>query len=155
MQEIRVWFVGGENPLEKEIAIHCGILARRIPKDRGAWQGCSPCSHKSVGHDLATKQSESPYLLLFSYLLIGVCVCVCVWERERERETETETETENILFQSFKFMFSWIWTIWTICLKQTNSCLFFCFHLTASHAAGNSLAPKKMNSPFCTMQTEA
>ena len=35
--------------------------------DRGVWQGCSPCSHTSVGHDLATKQPASPYLLLFSY----------------------------------------------------------------------------------------
>ena len=99
--------------------------------DRGVWQGCSPCSHTSVGHDLATKQPASPYLLLFSYLLIDVCVCVCVCMSEAERK--------NILFQSFKFV-----------------CFFFfssCFHLPGSHAAGRSLAPKKMNSPFCTMQT--
>lgn len=43
------------------------------------------------------------------------------------------------------------------CFRVSNSCFFFffssCFHLTGSHAAGRSLAPKKMNSPFCTMQT--
>ena len=106
--------MGGENPLEKEIAIHCGILARRIPKDRGAWQGCSPCSHKSVGRDLATKQSASPYLLLFSYLLIGVCVCVC--ERERERETEREYFVSkfqiHVFFFFSLFSFNWLSCCW-------------------------------------------
>ena len=31
MSETRVWFLGGEDPLEKEITTHFGILAWRIP----------------------------------------------------------------------------------------------------------------------------
>ena len=38
MQEMQVWSLGWENPLEKGMATHSNILAWRIPKDRGAWQ---------------------------------------------------------------------------------------------------------------------
>ena len=31
MQETQVWFLGGEDPLEKEMATHSTILAWRIP----------------------------------------------------------------------------------------------------------------------------
>ena len=31
MQETRVWFLGQEDPLEKEMAAHSSILAWRIP----------------------------------------------------------------------------------------------------------------------------
>ena len=31
MQEMQVWFLGWENPLEKEMAIHPSILAWEIP----------------------------------------------------------------------------------------------------------------------------
>ena len=37
MQETLVRFLGGEDPLKKEMATHCCILAWRIPKGRGAW----------------------------------------------------------------------------------------------------------------------
>ena len=37
MQETQVQSLGGEDPLEKEMAIHSSILDWRI-KDRGAWQ---------------------------------------------------------------------------------------------------------------------
>ena len=37
MQESRVRSLGREDPLEKGMATHSGILAWRIPMDRGAW----------------------------------------------------------------------------------------------------------------------
>ena len=37
MQESRVQSLGREDPLEKGMATHSGILAWRIPMDRGAW----------------------------------------------------------------------------------------------------------------------
>ena len=47
MQETRVQFLGGEDPLEKEKAIHSSILAWRIP-----WAeelaGYSPWGHKEL-----------------------------------------------------------------------------------------------------------
>ena len=38
MQEACVRSLGGEDPLEKEMATQSSILAWRIPMDRGAWQ---------------------------------------------------------------------------------------------------------------------
>ena len=37
MQEIWVWSLGGEDPLEKGMAAHSSTLARRIPWTRGWW----------------------------------------------------------------------------------------------------------------------
>ena len=38
MQETRVWSLGQEDPLEKEMATHPGTLAWRIPwREEGAW----------------------------------------------------------------------------------------------------------------------
>ena len=53
IQETQVQSLGGEDPLEEEMASHSSILAWDIP-----WTeepvGLSPKGHK-VGHDLATK----------------------------------------------------------------------------------------------------
>ena len=38
-QEIQVWSLGQEDPLEEGMATHSSILAWRIPMDRGAWRG--------------------------------------------------------------------------------------------------------------------
>ena len=38
MRETWAWFLGQEDPLEKDMATHSGILACRIPTDRGAWR---------------------------------------------------------------------------------------------------------------------
>ena len=38
MQETWVQSLGWEDPLEEGIATHCGILAPRIPVDRGVWR---------------------------------------------------------------------------------------------------------------------
>ena len=37
VQETWVQSLGQEDPLEKEMATHSSILARRIPMDRGTW----------------------------------------------------------------------------------------------------------------------
>ena len=37
VQETRGPFLGREDPLEEEMAIHSSILAREIRMDRGAW----------------------------------------------------------------------------------------------------------------------
>ena len=38
MQEMQVRFLGWKDPLEKEMATHCSILAPGNPIDRGAWR---------------------------------------------------------------------------------------------------------------------
>ena len=51
MQEMQVPFLGGENPLEKGMAIHFSILAWKIP-----WTEESGGLQCIELHDLATKQ---------------------------------------------------------------------------------------------------
>ena len=38
-QEMRVWSLGQEDPLEEGMATHSSILAWRIPMDWEAWRG--------------------------------------------------------------------------------------------------------------------
>ena len=38
MQETQVWYLGREDPLEKEMLTHSSLLAWRSPMDRGAWR---------------------------------------------------------------------------------------------------------------------
>ena len=53
-QEMQVQSLGQEDPLEKEMATHCKILAWEIPwtEEPGRLQSMD---HKRVKHDLATK----------------------------------------------------------------------------------------------------
>ena len=57
MQETQVRFLGQEDPLEKEIATHPGILAWEIPwaEEPGRLQSWG----FKVGHDLVTKQQQT------------------------------------------------------------------------------------------------
>ena len=51
MQGTQVRFVGREDPLEKEVAIHSYILSMENPIDRGAWQATVHGTAR-VRHDL-------------------------------------------------------------------------------------------------------
>ena len=58
MQETWVQFLGWEDPLEKEMAIHSSILAWKIPwtEEPG---GLQSMGSQRVRHDLATKPPQS------------------------------------------------------------------------------------------------
>ena len=58
VRETWVWFLGRENPLEKEMATHSSILAWRIPwmEEPGGLQSMASLR---VGHDWATSLSLS------------------------------------------------------------------------------------------------
>ena len=57
MQQVRVRSLGGEDPLEKEMATHSSILAWEIPRtEEPSW--LQSMGSQGVGHDLATKQQE-------------------------------------------------------------------------------------------------
>ena len=51
MQETWVLALGQEDPLEKGMATHSSIPARRIPMDRGAWWTTQSMGSQRVGHD--------------------------------------------------------------------------------------------------------
>ena len=49
MQEMRVQLLGGEEPLEKEMATHSSISCLGNPMDRGAWRATySPQGRKEL-----------------------------------------------------------------------------------------------------------
>ena len=58
MPETLVRFLGEEDPLEKEMATHSSILARRIPWTRGAWRA-TVHGVARVRHDLETNHHHS------------------------------------------------------------------------------------------------
>ena len=68
MRETRVRSLGWEDPLEKEVAPHCNILAWRIP-----WRE-EPGRHSPRG----CKESDTTELLHFHSSVACACVFVCV-----------------------------------------------------------------------------
>ena len=65
---MQVLSLGWEDPLEKELAAHSSILAWKIPwtEEPG---GLQSMGHKTVGHDLVTKQQQQQHV----YLQLGHC----------------------------------------------------------------------------------
>ena len=55
LQEVQIWSLGQEDPLEKERATHSSVLSWEIHGQRSL-AGYSLWGHKRVGHDLVTKQ---------------------------------------------------------------------------------------------------
>ena len=58
MQETWVQSLGGEDPLEKEMATHSGVLAWKTRRQRSL-ACCSPWGSKELDTDLATEQQSS------------------------------------------------------------------------------------------------
>ena len=54
MQEIQVWSLGWEDPLEKEMAIHSSILIWKIPRTEEPG-GLKSIGSQRVRHDFVTK----------------------------------------------------------------------------------------------------
>ena len=66
MQATQVLFLGQEDSMEKEMAIHSSIFALKNPMDRGAWQA-TVHGVLRVGRDLATKP---PLYIYYIYIYI-------------------------------------------------------------------------------------
>ena len=62
-EEIRVQFLGQEDPLEKEMATYSGVLAWEIPwtEEPG---GLLPMGLQRVKYDLATKQQQQIIIII-------------------------------------------------------------------------------------------
>ena len=58
-QETRVWFLGQEDPPEKEMVIHSSILAWKIPRTEEPSRLQSIGSQR-LGYDLATEHAHLP-----------------------------------------------------------------------------------------------
>ena len=67
MQERRVPSLGGEDPLEKEMATHSVFLPGKS-MDRWAWLGTVLGGPKRVGHDLVIKQQQQHQFIDYFYI---------------------------------------------------------------------------------------
>ena len=78
IQEMQVWYLGQEDPLEKKMTTHSRILAWRIPwaKEPGRLQSMR---FQRVRHDLATKQQLN--YIYFSIYHGATCTGgpICLW----------------------------------------------------------------------------
>ena len=73
MQETRVQSLGGEDPLEKEMATHSSILAWTIPWTKES-HSYSPWGHKEVRHNSVTELSLRCLYKLMRSLFINVSI---------------------------------------------------------------------------------
>ena len=64
-EEMWVWSLGEEDPLEKEVATHSSILAWEIPWTE-KWAGHRSQGHKRLRHDLVTKQQQQNSFITLS-----------------------------------------------------------------------------------------
>ena len=74
MWETRVWFLGQEDPLEKEMATSSNILAWEIQGQRNL-VGYSSWGCKTIGYDLVTKQQSSHWVSKSAVLIFTWVVC--------------------------------------------------------------------------------
>ena len=82
MQETQIWSLGPEEALEKEMAIHSGILVWRIPWTEKP-TGYSPRGHKEL--------DTTEWLTLFMWLLSKIQqFCICVRNQAIDRNTDPQ-----------------------------------------------------------------
>ena len=80
MQETQVWSLGCEDPLEREVATHCSILAWEIPWTERSLAGYSSWGHRELDRIWQLKQQQwlvmliilpCVYLLLYSHRVVS------------------------------------------------------------------------------------
>ena len=65
IQETKVWFLGREDPLEKEMATHSSKLSEKIPRMQGLG-GLQSIVSQKVGHHWATEHTIYYYVRIKS-----------------------------------------------------------------------------------------
>ena len=75
---MRVRSLSGEDPLEEGMATHSGVLAWRIPMDRGAWRATVHRVAKNWTRLKQLRMDAGQMFSLYGKLVCLVCVCVCV-----------------------------------------------------------------------------
>ena len=117
-QEIRVWSLGREVPLEKEMAIHSSVLAWRIPRIEQPG-GLQSMGSQRVGHDWRRTHTfpliiPLPWVWFYLFsvfgLLLGLAACSVLearlplaavsWLRDQWLKTSPTL---------FLFLFPWSW----------------------------------------------
>ena len=125
MQETRVWLLGGEDPLEKEMATHSIILAWRIPwtEESGRLQSML---RQRVGQKWATEHTyaqvpicKSSQAILLSTKIMGQSMCILCFHLTCRNEACTETiQSIQASQKSCEYFFHFLtrqWPLKVIC----------------------------------------
>ena len=75
MQEIKVWSLGWEGPLEEGMATHSSILAWRIPRTEEPGRRHTTLGHKESDVAEATYHARTPHVFSVSLLVDRHSVC--------------------------------------------------------------------------------
>ena len=126
MQETWVWFLGGEDPLEKEMATHSSILAWKFPQPEGAWQATVHGVAKSWTWPRTTRTRFAWHL---SYQKLSICIKynTCFLKKHNKMRYALQKTVNHahtlmvILFSSFTYLYfqNSLWCI--IILIRKNS----------------------------------
>ena len=107
MQETQVWFLGWEDPLEKEMAIHSSTLAWKIPwtekPDRLQSMGL-----QRVRHDWATSLSLLKILKCLNLLLLLLRLYV-IWKKNEKSYAIVLIANLIIIVKNWKQLNIWNW----------------------------------------------
>ena len=74
-QEMQVWSLGWEDPLEEEMATHSSILAWRIPWTEEP-DGLPSIGSQTVGHNWVTEHTHTHPAKIIAFLLSELCELV-------------------------------------------------------------------------------
>ena len=82
MEETRVWYLGWEDSLEKEMVTHLSVLAVKIPwtEEPG---GLQSVGSQRVEHDLATEHAHN-YVHLQWYAIINKLIIILSLKKREE-----------------------------------------------------------------------
>ena len=95
MQETQVWSVGWKDPLEKDMATHSSVLARRIPRAEEPWGLQFMGSHR-VGHHCTANTTPTR------------CSTNTKWDKLRERpKLNCQRLKIKRIFKKEKLLITW------------------------------------------------
>ena len=118
VRETWVPFLGGKNPLEKEVAIYSNILAWEI-HGQGDWRVHEVAR---VWHYLATNPPPKQYYKLFAWSPLLGAPCSTKWLNENNPHETTSWGTSLGSVKGAKLLF---WESETNCLLQINFYVYF------------------------------
>ena len=122
MQEMQIWSLGQENPLEKEMTTHFSVLTWEIPWSEEPG-GLQSMGLQRVGHDWMTIQQEQEQETDISTLKTSAVFWI--WKQRRQTEASKLVHTYFFAF-SVNLDMNWIEVLLvTFCARPLCFLLWF------------------------------
>ena len=131
---MRIWSLGQEDPLEKNMATHCSILAWSIPwtEEPG---GLQYIALQRVGHDWSILPHTHKIIVLFFFFFFFPPLRL------------------SSRFQALECLFGWQQPQWVFChLSLVLLVMFFKFQVQLCYSTSYLPSPEPSSSEFCQLQ---